>query len=467
MVIKGMKPTQRKHSIADEFKHVKINDYRIVKRLKNTAGLLEKSPESSIPKACQNIAQVKAVYRLLDNSKLKHNMIMDSHRKETIKRMKGLDKVLVLQDSSELNFTTHIKTKGLGPIGTTKNLLGLIMHSALCVTTNGVPLGLLAQRIWARNFNERGKSSFRRKLPIEEKESYKWLEIMDLSLISLPKNITAVTVADREADIYELFHKAVQDNRELLIRATHDRRVAQEQERLYQQIHNSPITGECIIQVPRNSKLNVAERNAKLMIKICQVTLRPPLNGIKRNLANVNLYAIYAEETFPPEGFNPVQWLLLTTLPVTDFEQAMEKIHWYCHRWKIERFHFTLKSGCEIEDLQLETSDRLKNAISLYSVLAWKLTWITYQSRETPDAPCSLILEEHEWKVLCCLVNKTSRPPKKPPTLQEAVVLIARLGGFLARKSDGNPGIKTLWLGYRQFYNSIETLSILNLSPFS
>jgi hypothetical protein len=145
----------------------------------------------------------------------------------------------------------------------------------------------------------------------------------------------------------------------------------------------------------------------------------------------------------------------------------MEKIHWYCHHWKIERFHYALKSGCEIEDLQLETSDRLKNAISLYSVLAWKLTWITYQLRETPDAPCSLILEEHEWKVLCCLVNKTSRPPKKPPTLQEAVVFIARLGGFLARKSDGNPGIKTLWLGYRQFYNSIQTLSIFNSSPFS
>lgn len=467
MVIKGVKQTHKRHSIADEFKHVKLKDYRLVKRIKDFAESMEESPQCSIPKACQDRSKTKACYRLLSNQKLNPNLVISSHRKETIKRIKEHDKVLIIQDTTSLDFTTHKKAKGLGPIGTFDNLSGIMVHSALCSTTSGVSLGLVAQKIWVRDFDERGKSSLRKKLPIEEKESYKWFEIMDLSLKGIPEGVMAITVADREADIFEFFHKAKLEKRELLIRAIHNRRVAQEQKRLYQQIEQSPIVGKCLVKLPRNTKLNTPERKALLTIKICEVTLLPPQNKNNQNLDKINLYAVYAEEVSPPKGVEPVKWLLLTTLPVKSIEQAQEKIQWYCHRWKIERFHFVLKSGYGIERLQLETYARLQNAISIFSVLAWKITWITYQSRETPNAPCTLILDDQEWKVLYCVVNKTSHPPKEPPTLKEAVILLARLGGFLARKNDGDPGVKTLWLGYRELNNSLKTLSALKLSPFS
>jgi hypothetical protein len=466
MVIKGVK-LEQKYSITNEFKHIKINDFRLIKRINITAETLDKNPESSIPKACQNVAKTKAVYRLLGNPKLQPDIIINSHRKETIKRMKEHKLVLCIQDTCTLDFTPHLKTKGLGPVGTSKFLSGLIMHSALCITTSGVPLGLLAQKIWARDPEKRGKSKLRKQLPIEEKESYKWLETMDSSLKGLPKEITVVTVADREADIYDLFYKATCENKHLLIRATHDRCLAGEQERLFSQIHNSPVQGECLIQLPRNTRLNMPERKAQLVIKFREVEICPPTKNSVLKLPNIKLYAIYAQEISAPEGATPVQWLLLTTLQVENFDQAIEKIRWYCHRWKVERFHYVLKSGCVIENLQLGTSESLKNIIAIYSVLAWKLIWITYLSRETPDAPCTLVLDENEWKVLYCLVNKKSSLPKQPPTLKEAVVLIARLGGFLARKNDGNPGVKVLWRGYSEFNIAIKTLSSLNLSPFS
>ena len=469
MTVKGIKSIKRnnaKHSITHELKHVKIKDRRLEKRLQTTAELLEKSPESSIPAACKTMAQTKATYRLLGNSKLSPDNIIDSHRQETIKRIKGLNIVLIPQDTSSLNFSTHKKTEGIGPLGTGDSLLGLLMHTALCLTTEGVPLGLLAQKIWARNPNERGKSSKRKTLPIEAKESNKWLEMLELSLKGLPKETVAVTVADREADIYEFIHKAIQLKSHLLIRATHDRRVANEQKRLYNQIQTSPVLGECTVQVPRNAKLNIEAREAKLVIKSFKTEICPPVRT-DQTLPNLPVSVVYAEEQSSPKGVEPIQWLLVTTLDVPTLEAAIEKITWYCHRWKIERFHYVLKSGCEIEELQLETSIRLKNAIALYSVLAWKLTWITYQSRETPDAPCSMILDETEWKVLYRIVNPKSALPKKPPTLKESVVLIAKLGGFLARKNDGYPGIKVLWRGFHRFYNSLETLSALDLSPFS
>ena len=235
MTVKGMKSIKLatvKHSISDELKHVKIKDRRLEKRLQTTAELLEKNPESSIPAACKTTAKAKATYRLLGNSKLSSDIIIDSHRQETIKRIKGHKIVLIAQDTSSLNFSTHKKTEGLGPIGIGESLIGLLMHTALCLSSEGLPLGILGQKIWARNPEEHGKRSKRHILPIEDKESNKWLDMLELSLQGLPKDTMAVTIADHEADIYEFVHKAIQLKSHILIRTMHDRRVADEQKRL-------------------------------------------------------------------------------------------------------------------------------------------------------------------------------------------------------------------------------------------
>ena len=156
---------------------------------------------------------------------------------------------------------------------------------------------------------------------------------------------------------------------------------------------------------------------------------------------------------------------MLTTLPVTSFEDAVEKINWYSRRWRIERFHYVLKSGCRIEELQFQTLDRLKKAIALYSLVAWRILWLDYQARATPEASCAMILQKHEWQALYCVANNTPILPETPPTLEEAVRLIGKLGGHLGRKHDGMPGVKTLWRGMQRLKDILQALSIIYQVP--
>jgi hypothetical protein len=329
-----------------------------------------------------------------------------------------------------------------------------------------VPLGILSQESWSRDAATLGKRHQRKELSIAEKESSKWLEGMDNALAGLPDGIIAVTVCDREADIYDLFLKACQEKRHLLIRAVQDRRVGPAKEKLFTQVEKAPYLGECLVKVPRASETNEPPREARLAIRVCPVSIQAPLRRANESLPAVRLQAILAREVPAPEGVKPIEWLLLTTLQVENLQEAVEKIGWYRHRWKIERYHYVLKSGCKVEELQLETRERLQNAIAIYAVVAWKLTWLTYQARETPEAPCSLVLEPHEWQILYCAVIKAEKPPKKPPTLKETVILLARLGGFLARKHDGDPGVKVLWRGLQRLNDTIDVLKTLQSLHF-
>ena len=429
-----------RHSIADEFMNLPINDQRIINRIIATAIMLDAQPGKSLPEAAGSWAEAKGTYRLMDNSKVVPEVILEGHYRNTIKRMSLYNIVLILQDTTNFDFSTHKNTKGLGPYSTSPSALGLLMHSAFVVTTSGVPLGILYQSIWARDPLEKGKRYRRRKLPMEAKESYKWIAAMEASLKDIPTGTTAVTVADREADIFELFKKATSEGHHLLIRAVQNRSITEEHKLLRAQIENSPIAGICRVEIPRDQEHKLQPREVKLQVQFCPVTvISAYAKKTDKTALKIKLYAVLAKELDPLEGIEPIEWLLLTTLPVTTLEEAVEKIGWYRRRWIIERFHFTLKSGCKIEELQLETSERLKNAIAIYSVVAWRLLWIIHQSRETPEAPCSIILETHEWQILYCIVNKTKVPPKEPPTLKEAVMLIAKYGGFLGRKHDGQP----------------------------
>lgn len=354
------KKTASTHLIANEFKNVPIKDKRIVKRLVETAETLSKCPGGSIPRACQNRAKTKATYRLFSNEKVDSVAILKGHRGETIKRMKQYEIVLSVQDTTLCDFTSHPETEGLGPTGS-EGLIGLVSHTALAVTTDGVPLGILAQKIWARDPAESKVKVHRKKRPIEEKESYKWLELMDQSLDGTPKNTTVVTVGDREADIYELFHKATSEKKHVLIRSIYDRCVDHEQKKLYAQVKSTEPLGKCMVKIPRNTELNLPPRTVWLMIQSCKVKLCAPfIKG--KSLEDITLTAILAREIAPSQEVKPIEWLLLTTLECETAEEAFERVLWYSHRWKIERFHYVLKSGFKIQELQLETADRLKNA---------------------------------------------------------------------------------------------------------
>jgi hypothetical protein len=451
-----------------EFASITISDERIVKRLIKTTNLLAQHPHCSIPEACNGWAETKATYRLLDNDKETPEAIIMSHKLQTIERMRKYDKILCVQDTTSLNFSKHPATEGLGLYSDSETAKGLLMHTAMAVTTDGVPLGILSQQIWTRDPQERGKHHNRKELSTKEKESAKWLVGLDNSLSDIPSNIKVITVCDREADIYDFFNKAVSQGNDFLVRVRENRRVLEEHKTLIPEVESQPISGEILVSISRDTKNNRHPREAKLSVKYCSATIKPPTKRVDSSkLPNLNLYAVLVEEIDPPEKVTPIYWLLLTSLPILCLNDAIEKVKLYKQRWKIERYHLTLKSGCTVEELQLETKDRLQTALAIYSIIAWKILWLKYESEIDSEAPCDIVLKNYEWQALYCMAHKTPIPPKEPPTLKAAILMIAKLGGFLGRKGDGDPGVTVIWRGMSRLNDIAQMWAITHSQPFS
>jgi hypothetical protein len=447
--------------IKDEFEKNTIKDRRIRKRLEMTAEQLSNYPNYTIPQACKAQAEIKGAYRLFDNDKVTSAGILSGHREKTRERIENHDVVLLIQDTTTLNYSSHPCTEGLGIISSYAECTGLLLHTTLAVSTQGVPLGIMYQKYWTRDFEDRGKKHKRKKLKTEEKESYRWIEALEQSTEGISDDILTVTVADREADIYDLFNRSIELKRDMLIRAVGNRHIVSEDKALLQHMELCASAGHISVTIPRNAKEKKAERTAKLDIKYCEVEILPPGHRAKeKELSPIPLHAIYAKEIECEAEDDPIRWLLLTSLPVMSLADAVEKINWYKHRWRIERFHFTLKSGCKVEDLQLETIDRLENAIALYSIIAWKLIWFTYENRANPDGSCEIILAKYEWQSLWCMANQNPKPPEEAPSIHSAIRMIARLGGFMGRKNDGSPGTMVLWRGLHRL-NDIASVWLL------
>lgn len=449
--VEGIPAKARVAGIADlwsceELRDVALGDARLGARLFAIAATLADHPEQSLPQAFGSWAATKAAYRFFSNRRVDAGRILTAHRKATVRRIAGRDLVLSVQDTTTLDFTTHRKTHGLGRTGA-RGLQGLFMHSALAVSAEGIPLGMLGSRIWARADGRQPRS-----LDIRAKESGRWLTMLERSTKGIPAATTILTVADREADIIDFLVLSQQLRQPVLVRATHDRAVAGSDQRLWQAVDNGEVLGVVSVRVPRQPY--EPERMALVGIQLAKLELAPPAN--KLHLPGVKVAAIFAREIDPPEDTEPVQWLLLTTLGVDTLEQAEQCLRWYSYRWRIERLHHILKSGCQIEKLQLQDASRIRRALAVFCVVAWRLLFISYVARERPDAPCTSILTQDEWQALWCRIYRVKLPPDSPPDVQTAVRLIARLGGFLGRKSDGEPGLKVLWRGFRRLADIVE-----------
>ncbi|BAZ03500.1 IS4 family transposase [Calothrix sp. NIES-3974] len=440
---------------ARELKHLDLGDKRRNKRLIKMVEDLAAQPTSSVPQACGSVAATTAAYDLWSSPYIKPSDISNGHIKSTIERAKEHEIVLAIQDTTNMDVTSHPATEGIGYLDQRKSL-GLKVHSTLLSSIKGVPLGVIDQQVWSRNIEDLGIAKTRRKRQTEEKESQRWLEGLERTNKLLPEKIKIITVADSEADIFDLFNQERPENSHLLIRGTHNRKVSHTANYLHEAIRSSPTQGEVEVKVRRNPER--PERIAKLTIRYETVEIEVPKNKLGRSLCKpVKLQVILAEEKSPPSEIKPISWLLLTTLEINSLEDAVKCVEWYTYRWLIERYHYTLKSGCRIEELQLETGKRLSMALATYSIVAWRLLWLTYQARDNPEQSCETVLTTVEWQSLCVSVNKNPIPPDQPPTLREAVRMIARLGGFLGRKGDGEPGVKTIWRGLRRLHDIAVT----------
>ena len=438
------------HWAEEELGGADFGDRRLSQRLVSLAQDFYARPQANIPQACQGRARTKGAYRFLDHSETSMERVLTPHFENTLTRIRGERVVLAVQDTTTLNYTAHPATE-MGPIGyQAKKGVGLLLHDTMVFNTQGTPLGLIDVQCWARDPKDFGKKKRRHELPIEQKESHKWL-VSFRKVAEAQKRCpetTLVSVGDREADIYELFELAWQDpaGPKLLVRAEQNRLLEDGQGHLWERVAAEKVCGIHEIWVPRRS--NRPGRVARLEIRFARVSLKPPQRKVE--LGNLPIWAVLAREVDAPEGVEPLEWMLLTTCEVTTFEHAVEKVAWYTLRWGIETYHRTLKSGCKIEERQLGHADRIETCLGIDMVVAWRIYQLTKLGRETPDVPCTVICEETEWKALVAYITKNPIPPDHPPTLREFTRMVASLGGFLGRKGDGEPGTQTLWLGLQR-----------------
>ena len=450
----------------EEFSQAPLGEARLQRRLCILARDLYARPQAPLPQACGNPVKTKAAYRFFDHVRVNLQSVLSSHYQSSARRLVSEAVVLAVQDTTSLNYSTHPVTELLGPIGSQPDgAVGMLVHSTLAFNLAGTPLGLLDVQCWVRDPEEFGKKHQRYELPLEAKESVRWLrslQALEQIQPSCPQT-RLISVGDREADIYELFvwAKEKAGRPGLLVRAKQQRLLSQEQAPLWAHVESQPVAGQLEVKVPRRG--NRAARVAVLEVRLAAVELRPPKR--KSHLPAVQLWAVLAREVATPTGTEPLEWMLLSTEPVNDFEAAVEKLRWYTLRWGIEVFHRVLKSGCQIETRRLGNADRLEACLGIDLVVAWRIYHLTKLGRQTPAVPCTVYFEEHEWQALVAFVRRQPEPPKEPPTLREAVRMVAGLGGFLGRKSDGEPGTETLWRGLQRLDDIAEAYVVFRSAP--
>lgn len=413
-------------------------------------GELSKGMGDSLPMACQDWAGTKAAYRFLDNPRVDEGVILAGHFQATRSRFADTrGPVLVLHDTTELSYQRacpasigkmHKTFVGRSKDGRpqVRTVCGLLMHSSLVVTTEGVPLGLAAVKFWTRKKFKgtnalKGKTNPTR-IPIEKKESFRWVENVKQSTERLGDPGRCVHVGDRESDIFELFCQADKAGTHFLVRTCVDRMV---------QKNHATISCEMNAQTVRGvHRVTVQDRQGhssqvKLQVRFCRLEVLPPI-GKQKRYPSLLLTAIYARESKPPKGRDRIDWKLLTNLPVKKLSDAIEKLDWYSLRWKIETFHKILKSGCRAEESKLRTAERLTNLLAIYCILAWRVFWLCMISRTAPKAPASLVFTETEVELLDHVVPRSPSTPGA--SVSRYLQAVARLGGYLARTHDPPPG---------------------------
>lgn len=430
--------------VSEELAAADLGDLRRTRRLIAIVEDLAAKPNASVPQASRDKAAMQGMYDFWANRRIDADAIIRAHAIRCVDRMAGESTVLAIQDTTELDYSHHRSTQGLGSISKAK-ARGLKVHSVLAASAAGVPLGVLHQEVWARA-KVRKRDDQRRRL-IEQKESVRWLRSLEVTERLVANRTRVVTVGDREADIYELFACARSRGSEFLIRAAQDRQTTSNEAdddfaALFASVEACECQGQFSLKLQRTPRRTA--RTAIVSVRFTRLWLRPP--EYLSQLPPIAVTAILAEEVQALIAEPPLRWLLLTTLEVPDLAMARQCLTWYSYRWLIERYHYTLKSGCGLETLQLKHSDRLERALACYAIVAWRLMWLAYGARSDAAGSIDGRLEAAEWQALYCYVHQTHTPPARAPSLGECIRWIGQLGGSLGLCV----GLQSLWRGWQR-----------------
>jgi hypothetical protein len=436
--------------------HASLADERLNTRLSLLLTALAAKPADSLPQACGCCSQAQAAYRFFANRRIGPDDLLQPVVDATSDVCRGLRTLLAVQDTSSLNFSTLKTTTGLGPLNDSPKARGLHMHTTLGVGDDGVTLGILDQQYWARSTVERSAAE-RRERPIEDKESNKWLlgiDAAEAAWDSLPadQRPRLIHVMDREGDVHEVMQRVTDSPHYAVIRCGQNRSVAGPINKAFAACEAAPALATVTIDLPHatQGQLPVSQpRQVSLTLRKVHLTICPDQSK-HPGRQPLTWTLLDAREENPAPGSEPLHWRLWTNLPISTLDDIMETLRFYAFRWRVEDFHLTFKSGCQIEKLELEDAERLIKAAILYAAVAVRIVALRDWARVHPDAPCTAILTQDEWQPLWLRYSKTKLTAQTaPPTIEQAVRWIGRLGGHLGRKRDGMPGVRTLWRGFR------------------
>lgn len=460
---------RRRQSVADaksdddwidkELSDCTFNDERLGKRFRSLLEQFSATPGGSIPLVCQDWANTKAAYRFLDNERVNEAQILAGHFNATRDRCAATSApILVLHDTTEFSYyRDDVGAVGMlhkAHVGNDKRgharhrvICGILMHSSLAVTTEGLPLGVAAIKFWTRS-KFKGTNALKKRInptrvPIEGKESIRWLDNLRQSTALLARPRGCVHIGDRESDIYELFCAAQAAETHFLVRTCVDRLAGDGEHTIATEMKQVRCKGLHRVEVPDK---NGALTEAVLELKFRRIRVLPPI-GKQKQYPELALTVLHAKERGTPRGREKISWKLITDLPVRSRAEAIEKLNWYAMRWKIEVFHKILKSGCKAEESRLRTAERLVNLLATFCILSWRIFWLTMIKRSIPSTSPALAFTALEIRLLDALAP--DKPLKEPPikSISMYVTQLARLGGYLARASDPAPGNKVIWRG--------------------
>lgn len=461
--------------VETELQGTDFGDLRLDRRFQVLARELASRPSFPINQATTDWASAKAAYRFFENPKVGAEKILAPHYLSTELRIGKHERVLVVQDSSIIDFSRHPKTTGLGMTSTFSDggeCQGLILHTALAMTEKGLPLGLVDHQMWVRK-PQKAKGHANRKIPIEKKESFKWFKGFRSAIKRTPET-ELIVVCDREGDIYEFFEEAMDTGVELVVRLAQNRVLYDEELdyiRILDRLGLEEKKGKITIEIKGSGQRE--KRQAELEIRYLPVTFSGQPRGVRtaqvKHRHDLDLYIVELRETIPPKGVEPVVWTLATTLEVKHLTQALEVAEFYKLRWSIELYFKSLKTGCNVENCRLSDGAKLINYVSFMSVVAWRILWMPFLNRNEPEMSCEAVLTPNEWRALWLKHNQRNikagkikpEPPKKPPAVRDALRWIAMQGGFLGRKGDGEPGLITIWRGWLELGPAVEMYEIL------